>query len=57
MISIDIKEYKDGSLKDYKFDLETSLKKAEEAKKIKEEEKKKADEVRKEANKDRVTKN
>jgi hypothetical protein len=40
IISIDIKEYQDGNLKDYEFDLDATLKKIEEDNKRKQEAKK-----------------
>jgi len=57
MISVKIKEYKNGSLKDYYFNLDESLKKIEEDKKAKEIEMKKVDDARKEANKDKKLEN
>ena len=57
MISVKIKEYKNGSLKDYDFNLDESLKKIEEYKKSKEIEMKKVDDARKEANKDKKLEN
>lgn len=56
MISIDVKQYINGSLKDYEFDLESTLKKVEEWVVIRDEEAKKVDDTRKEANKDRIVK-
>jgi len=57
MISVKIKEYKNGSLKDYDFNLDKSLKKIEEYKKSKEIEMKKVEDARKEANKDKKLEN